>query len=270
MSDLTHAERRARGLDVLQKLTGTDDPAKAAQGLEDRNGALGSFTIDFCLGDIWSRPGVSRRDRSLIVITILASLNQLTQLKVHVRGAINHGMTPEEVREVFTHLCAYIGFPRALDAMRIANEVLAEMGFAPKDGKLAPSAKQSQMARRKVGYEALVKVSANMATDGFEKFVPTMETQLGPLAQYAVDFVYGDVWARAQLSARDRSLLVISSLGALGREYELKHYHIPGAYRNGLTRAEIDEFIVTLAAYAGFPFAVDVTLIVVALAAEQK
>ena len=118
MSDMTHAERRARGLEVLSRLTGTKDPEKAAQRLEDANGALGSLVIDFCLGDVWSRPGISRRDRSLIVIAILGALNQLDQLKVHVRGGINHGLTPEEIREIFNHMCGYAGFPRALNAMK--------------------------------------------------------------------------------------------------------------------------------------------------------
>jgi len=269
MSDVSHAERRARGLESLKKLRGTDDIAKTAQQLEDANGALGSFVIDFALGDIWSRPGISRRDRSLIVISILASLNQLTQLKSHVQGAINHGMTPEEVREVMIHLCGYAGFPRALDAMRVTNESLAEMGHAPKDGKLPPSAKQSQAERRKAGIEGIEKVSGNMFMEATENAVASAEKRLGALAQYAFDFVYGDIWARPQLSRRDRSLLVLGSLGALGREHELE-IHIPGAFRHGVTRVEIDEFIVTLATYAGFPFAVDATYVLMAHLAASK
>ncbi|MEQ1888692.1 MAG: hypothetical protein ABL951_05860, partial [Alphaproteobacteria bacterium] len=85
MSEQTHAQRRAIALDVLRVLSGNDNPEKAAQHLEEQNGPLGSFVLDFALGDIWSRNGISKRDRSLIVISILGALNMPRQLKVHVR-----------------------------------------------------------------------------------------------------------------------------------------------------------------------------------------
>ncbi|MFZ5913035.1 MAG: carboxymuconolactone decarboxylase family protein [Pseudomonadota bacterium] len=258
MTDMTHAERRARGLEVLSRLTGTKDPEKAAQRLEDSNGALGSLVIDFCLGDVWSRPGISRRDRSLIVIAILGALNQLEQLKIHVRGGINHGLTAEEIREVFNHMCGYAGFPRALDAMRVTNEVLAELGFAPKDGKLPPAEPLSLSERRKRAAPGLAKVSGGQIFDNIDITLNGLEKQMGPVGIYAVDFIFGDIWERTQLSKRDRSLIVNSFLGALGRQDELK-IHIPGAFRHGLSKEEIQELIVTLAAYAGFPFAVEAT-----------
>ncbi len=256
MAVLTHAARRARALEVLRKLGGTDKPEQSAQRLEDQNGALGSFVVDFALGDIWTRNGVSRRDRSLIVLSILGALNQTRQLTAHVRGAINHGMTPEEVREVFTHMCGYAGFPRALDAMHVANEVLAEMGHAPKDGKLPPAERLDDAERWKRGAEGLSLITGRTipaerpADDG------RGPVGLGPLGGIAVDFCFGEIWARTQLKRRDRSVLVCSILGALGRSDELK-IHVPAALRNGVTRDELEELIVTLAVYAGFPFAVE-------------
>ena len=67
---------------------------------EARLGPLGSFVIDFALGEIWTRPGLSRRDRSLIVVTILATLNQLNQLRSHVQGGVHHGLTRTEIEEI--------------------------------------------------------------------------------------------------------------------------------------------------------------------------
>ncbi|MEQ1889700.1 MAG: carboxymuconolactone decarboxylase family protein [Alphaproteobacteria bacterium] len=258
MSDMTHAERRARGLDVLRTLTGSKEPEKFAQQLEDQNGALGSFAVDFALGDVWSRPGISRRDRSLIVIAILGALNMLDQLKAHVRGGINHGLTPEEIREIFNHMCGYAGFPRALNAMRVTNEVLAEMGHAPADGKSPPAERLSLSERRKRAGPGLAKLSGGRVFDNMDITLSGLEKQMGPIGTFAVDFIFGDIWERPQLSKRDRSLIVNSFLGALGRQDELK-IHIPGAFRHGLTKEEMQEQIVTLAAYAGFPFAVEAT-----------
>lgn len=256
MSGQSHAQRRAKALDILRVLGGNDKPEQAAQRLEDQNGPLGSFVVDFAMGDIWSRNGISKRDRSLIVMSILGALNMTRQLKVHVRGAINHGMMPEEVREVCTHMCGYAGFPRALDAMHAANEVLTDMGHAPKDGKLAPAARLSDEERWKLGAEGLSVITGRdippvrPADDG------RGPVGLGPLGGIAVDFCFGEIWARTQLKRRDRSVLVCSILGALGRTDELK-IHIPAALRNGVTRDELEELIVTMAAYAGFPFAVE-------------
>jgi 4-carboxymuconolactone decarboxylase len=256
MSDQTHAQRRAKALEVLRVLGGTDTPEVTAQTLEDRNGPLGSFVVDFAMGDIWSRNALSRRDRSLIVISILGALNMTRQLRTHVRGAIHHGMTPEEVREVFTHMCGYAGFPRALDAMHVANEVLEEMGCGPKDGKLAPAARLSDAERWKLGAEGLSAITGRPIPPTRPADDGRGPVGLGPLGGIAVDFCFGEIWSRTQLKRRDRSVLVCSILGALGRTDELK-IHVPAALRNGVTRDELEELIVTLAAYAGFPFAVE-------------
>ena len=164
--------------------------------------------------------------------------------------------TPEEVREVFTHMCGYAGFPRALDAMHIANEVLEEMGCGPKDGKLAPAARLSDAERWKLGAEGLSAVTGRPIPPTRPADDGRGPAGLGPLGGIAVDFCFGEIWSRTQLKRRDRSVLVCSILGALGRTDELK-IHVPAALRNGVTRDELEELIVTLAAYAGFPFAVE-------------
>ena len=256
MSDGSHAARRARGLDVLTTLSGRDDAEAQAQRLEDANGALGSFVVDYALGDLWSRPGLSRRDRSFVVISVLAALNQTNQLKMHVRGAINHGMTPEEVREVMTHMCGYAGFPRALDAMRVTNEVLEKMGHAPTDGKLPPAERLSDAERWKRGAEGLSIITGRPIPTERPADDSKGAVGLGPLGAAAVDFCFGDIWARSQLPRRDRSLLVVSVLAALGRQDELE-IHVPAAITNGVTVPELEEMILMYSAYAGFPFAVE-------------
>ena len=128
MPKKTHADRRAAGMDVQRTLRGGDiDGVAVAAATEARLGPLGSFVIDFALGEIWTRPGLSRRDRSLVVISILATLNQLNQLKVHVQGGVNHGLSRTEIEEIFVQLGGYAGFPRAIDAMTTARQAIAEL-----------------------------------------------------------------------------------------------------------------------------------------------
>lgn len=245
--------RRARGLDVLRTLRATEAPQSDVEALERENGALGGFVVDFALGDVWSRPGLSRRDRSLITVTVLTCLNQERQLRAHVNGALNHGLSPEEIREIVTHLCGYCGFPRALDGMAVVNAVLKERGI---DAAMAPGATKDDTQRLKDGADvAKTLMGAQLPADG-EATRAAMVERLGPLGEAAALFILGDIWARPQLSRRDRSLLVVSALTALGRIDELE-IHIPGALNHGVSKAEIEELMLMLAVYAGFPFAVE-------------
>jgi 4-carboxymuconolactone decarboxylase len=81
-------------------------------------------------GEFWTRPGLTRKERSLITMGILAALGRSHELSVHVRGAVNNGCTPEEIREALIHTGCYAGFPATLEAVRVAKGVLDSL-----DGK---------------------------------------------------------------------------------------------------------------------------------------
>lgn len=92
------------------------------------------FTIDmqelvtqYCWGDVWNRPGLDRRSRSLLNLAMLTALNRPHELKVHVRGALNNGLTRDEIKEVFLQTAIYCGVPAAIDAFRSATEVFKEI-----------------------------------------------------------------------------------------------------------------------------------------------
>jgi len=92
------------------------------------------FTIDmqelvtqYCWGDVWNRPGLDRRSRSLLNLAMLTALNRPHELKVHVRGALNNGLTRDEIKEVFLQAAIYCGVPAAIDAFRSATEVFKEI-----------------------------------------------------------------------------------------------------------------------------------------------
>ena len=116
------------------------------QGLEVRRAVLGDATVDkslaavtaftkpmndlvteWCWGEVWNRPGLDRRTRSIINLAMLTVLNRPNELKLHVRGAINNGLTPDDIQEVFLQTAIYCGVPAAIDSFTIASEVLKEM-----------------------------------------------------------------------------------------------------------------------------------------------
>lgn len=257
MADQDNDKRRTRGLQTLESLLGTPEPTRSAEQLEAANGALASFVIDHFFGDIWHRPGLNKRDRSLIAIASLTSQYLLDPpLRTNIRGGLNHGLTPTEVREIILHLCGYAGFPKAIDAMAIANQVFAEMGLVPDEEKLPPAAKIDLEERRRLGSEALSRVSGGAFPTDPQQALATVQAQLGDVGTYAIEFLFAEVWTRKELSRRDRSLVVVTALASLGRKDELD-IHIPGAINHGVTKAELEELMIMISAYAGFPFAVE-------------
>jgi 4-carboxymuconolactone decarboxylase len=120
------AERRGRGKEVASVINGKD-PDQVFDDLTTRfPGGLGELTIDFCFAEVWTRPALDRRTRSLLVVAALTALGHLTPLRTHVRGAIRHGASKEELREVFVQMAAYAGFPAATSAAEVAEEIMAE------------------------------------------------------------------------------------------------------------------------------------------------
>ena len=102
-----------------------------AAGAEQRLAQATDLTLPFeelvtryCFGDVWARPGLDRKTRSLITLAALAALTKPNQLKVHVRGALANGATMEEIREVLLHTSVYAGIPAGVEAFNAAAEVL--------------------------------------------------------------------------------------------------------------------------------------------------
>lgn len=123
-----------------------DDEARAGQGTRVRREVLGDAHVDravaattpltapfqdivtrYAWGDVWSRPGLDRRTRSMLTLALLASLGHETELALHVRGAVNNGVTHDEIGEVLLHTAVYAGVPAANSALAVAQRVLREL-----------------------------------------------------------------------------------------------------------------------------------------------
>ncbi len=120
----------ARGLATRREVLGADYVDRAIAGADDFSRALQQMVTTWCWGDVWNRPGLDRHTRSLLNLAMLTVLNRPHELKLHVKGALNNGVTREEIREVFLHAGVYGGVPAAVDAFRQAREVFAEIDRA--------------------------------------------------------------------------------------------------------------------------------------------
>lgn len=98
--------------------------------------AMQEFTTAFCWGAVWDRPGLDRKQRSLINLSMLAATGKVHELAVHVRGAVNNGVSATEIREVFVQICIYMGVPAGMEAFKAGEKVLVDM--AAEGAKILP------------------------------------------------------------------------------------------------------------------------------------
>ncbi|MDJ0851067.1 MAG: carboxymuconolactone decarboxylase family protein [Myxococcota bacterium] len=248
--------RYERGLDVLSTLGGSVETGRALADFLDTRGALGSFAIRIGAGEIWSRAQLSRRDRSLVVISFLTALGRELELRQHVAGGLNHGLSRDEIDEIMVQVCAYAGMPVALAGSTVVASVFAQRdGAGERQAPPAPAEPKDDEKRRADGLEVLKTLLGNPELDMKFAESATIE-QLGDMGKLVLDFAFGDVWSRPQLSRRDRSLVVVSVLTALSLMHELE-IHLGGALNHGVTEAEIEEVMLTMVLYGGFPRAID-------------
>jgi 4-carboxymuconolactone decarboxylase len=128
--------RYARGLAARREVLGDEHVERSLRDATDFSAPAQEFVTEFCWGDIWSRPGLDRRTRSLINLAMLTALNRKHEFRVHVRGAINNGVTTEEIQETLLQAIVYCGAPAGLEAFREAQAVLDELA-AERDGARA-------------------------------------------------------------------------------------------------------------------------------------
>ena len=124
------SERFEQGLKIRREVLGDAYVERSLNAANDFNWTAQEMATERAWADLWSRPGLDRKSRSILTLGVLAVMNRPQEFKAHVRGALNNGVTVEELKEILMHLGGYAGFPVGLDAFRLASEALTEMGRA--------------------------------------------------------------------------------------------------------------------------------------------
>lgn len=199
---------------------------------------LDRYIRDTVFGDLWQRPDLSPRDRSVVTLAVLIAKNQPAELPSQLRRALDNGVTPREISEIITHLAFYSGLGNAGAAVRLAGEAFAERGIGA--GQLPTASPQllpideAAEAQRAAG----------------------VEQNVGPvspgLVKFTGDLLFKDLWLRPDLAPRDRSLITVASLIANGQVAQMP-FHLNKAMDKGLTKEQAGEVIAQVAFYAGWP-----------------
>ncbi len=126
-TNLTSDELFEQGLALRRKVLGAEYVDRSISSANDFMMAFQRITTEWCWGYAWSREGLEPKTRSMLNLAMLTALNRTAEIKLHVRGAINNGLTPDEIKEILLHATIYCGIPAGLDAFKAANEVMVEM-----------------------------------------------------------------------------------------------------------------------------------------------
>lgn len=116
-----------KGLGIRREVLGAEYVDKSISQADDFNRPLQELVTEYCWGAVWSRPGLSRKTRSLLNLAMLTALNRPHEVKIHLKGAFNNGCSKEEIMEVLLQTAIYCGVPAAVDSFRVAREVFREM-----------------------------------------------------------------------------------------------------------------------------------------------
>ncbi len=120
-------KRYEEGLEVRRAVLGAEYVDKAVAAGDDFSRPLQELVTEYCWGAVWTRPGLSRKTRSLINLALLSSLNRSHEFKLHIRGALNNGCTKDEIMEVLLQTAIYCGVPAAVSGLRLAKEAFQEI-----------------------------------------------------------------------------------------------------------------------------------------------
>jgi 4-carboxymuconolactone decarboxylase len=119
----------AEGLRIRSEMWGAEGTNAQIDGATDFSWPLQDTVTRWCFGETWSRDELDPTTRSLLTLGVLMAIGQYEQIKIHTRGAIANGATPEQIREVLMHTMVYVGVPRAVDAFNAARTTLLDMGY---------------------------------------------------------------------------------------------------------------------------------------------
>ena len=123
-------EQFAKGLEVRRAVLGAAYVDNSVATTSEFMVAFQKLVTEYCWGEIWTRPGLDKRTRSMLNIAMLTALNRPNELRLHLRGALNNGVTQDEIKEILLQTCIYCGIPAGLDAFKSAVEVFKEVGKA--------------------------------------------------------------------------------------------------------------------------------------------
>lgn len=246
---MTRADLRRRGEEIRARLEKSG--ALSGHGADgDPAPGYSRFVTELAFGGVWARPGLPLGDRMICTLASLSALQRLPQLRGYIGAALDIGLEPRAILEVFVQCGLYSGFSAADPSLAEANAEFAARGIAVTDEPVREDELDVLEAR---GQEIMAELHGARGRQGY---AAPDNPITAALYSSAVQYGYGELWDRPGLDRRGRMLCALAAFTAMGLEGQLRKFS-QSARNVGLTQTEIVEAIIQTGPYGGFPRALN-------------
>ena len=241
-------ELRRKGNEIRERLQHGTYPARDRPRATAGVPGLRNFTGESIFGGVWARPGLDIRYRMLATLSVLSSLQRLSQLETYVHSALNMGLGALEIQEALIHCSIYAGFPSAVNSLEVAHEAFQERGIEVPQTEV-PEVSLEELETR--GRELRLQLMGEQDQGGYVNSL----TELAPdLRRLTIQFGFGEIFFRPGLDLKSRVVCATASLTALQAEGQLRNF-LGAGLRMGFSKDEMVEVLMQTAGYAGYPAA---------------
>lgn len=239
---MSREAQRERGRE-MRTAFGLGGSPEAAPGVDD-------LLAEVVYAGIWDRPGLAKPDRAICTLAVLSVLQRLDPLEAMTATALDLGLSPRNIVEVFVQVGLYAGFVTAETSATVARRVFAARGLSiPPE----PPRTESHEQLDALGREVMAKLHGERANQGYAAPGNAITGELYPAA---IRYGYGELWSRPGLDHRRRMLCAVAAFCAMGLEGQLRKF-AQSALNVGLSRQEIIEAVIQTGPYGGFPRALN-------------
>lgn len=243
-------ELRRKGNEIRELLQHGTYPVRERPRATTSIPGLRNFTGEAIFGSVWSRPGLDVRYRMLATLSVLSSLQRLSQFHTYVHSALNMGLDPEEIQEVPIHCSLYAGFPSAVNSLELVHEAFRERDIEPPRTEVPEVSLEEMEARGRELREQL------FGPDGQQGYASALEDLAPDLRVLTYQFGFGEIFFRPGLDLKSRVVCTTAALTALRADGQLRNFLRAGP-RVGFSQEEMVEVLMQTGGYAGYPAALN-------------
>ncbi len=243
-------ELRRKGNEIRELLQHGTYPVRERPRATASIPGLRNFTGEAIFGGVWSRPGLDIRYRMLATLSVLTSLQRLSQFHTYVHSALNLGLDPAEIQEVPIHCSLYAGFPSAVNSLELVHEAFRDRGIEAPQTEVPELSLEEMEARGRQLREQL------FGAEGQQGYASAVEDLAPDLRVLTYQYGFGEIFFRPGLDLKSRVVCTTAALTALRADGQLRNFLRAGP-RVGFSKEEMVEVLTQTGGYAGYPAALN-------------
>ena len=241
-------ELKRKGNEIRERLQHGAYPVRERPRAVAGIPGLRDYTGESIFGAVWSRPGLDIRYRMLATLSVLSTLQRLSQFQTYVHSALNMGLGAEEIQEVPIHCSIYAGFPSAVNSLELVHEAFRERGIETPQTEAPDVSLEEMETRGRALREQLMGVQDQGG------YVSALADLAPDLRTLTLQYGFGWIFFRPGLDLKDRVVCSTAALTALRADAQLRNFLQAGP-RIGLSKEEVVEVLIQTGGYAGYPAA---------------